>query len=899
MKIKPLLILCLVFIGFSIGFVTNSDAQVAMVKDIYPGVNWGAGGGHSVVNNKILFATDSKNDGVAGNELWKSDGSAPGTDSIKVIVPKTSNDYIDIGGVAGNTLFFYADSGYYAGLWKSDGTDTGTVFLKSLHVFPGSSSISSIYDMNGIAYFQVAETGSAALWRSDGTPSGTFMLKNFSNQGGILWFNKGMFTVMNNELYFFAVDYTTSTPTTSLWKTDGTAAGTVFIKYVVFGPGSYNPSGLFTYYYEKSNININGTLFFCASDAVHGSELWKSDGTAIGTVLVKDINPGVNGSNPEYLTNFNGTLYFKAETTNGIELWESDGTAAGTVLVKDINPGSGSAFVRKGGAGSFIYTLINNGNVLLFCANDGVHGDELWKSDGTAIGTQMVKDIQQGTNGAVPFDLLNVNGILYFGAGGFGGRELWKSDGTVNGTMRLTDIYPGSGSSLFDAGGELIDFRDTIYMRADDNIHGTELWKYSPCTLGNPYLTIKGDTTICTASNDTITIYSSQAGFVYQIYKNGSPIGNSQAGGGDIKLIIPVANLSVGTNIFDVQANNSGCITYMDHIIKITINGSVPSQPSTINTNAYNCTQVLSNYCITNVSGTTYSWSLSGGGTLTNLGDTAQITWITSGTYTITVTPSNSCGNGTARNKVIAVTASPATPTVTANGMTTFCQGGSVTLTASSSPNYAWIRNGASIPFASYQNYSVTQNGDYYVVVNGTNFCYATSAITTAIVNPLPTVTVSVVNASSCSASDGSISANISGGTAPYFYSWSNSKTTSAITGLTQSTYTLIIIDAQSCTSTSIATVSCPNDVANYDFQNVIIIFPNPFSSSTTLQTDKTFNDATLTIYNFHGQTIKQIDNLSGQTIMFHRDNLPSGLYFLRLTQDNKVTAGKLVITDN
>jgi hypothetical protein len=76
-------------------------------------------------------------------------------------------------------------------------------------------------------------------------------------------------------------------------------------------------------------------------------------------------------------------------------------------------------------------------------------------------------------------------------------------------------------------------------------------------------------------------------------------------------------------------------------------------------------------------------------------------------------------------------------------------------------------------------------------------------------------------------------------------------------------------------------------------------VFPNPFSAQTTLQTDNLFKDATLTVYNSFGQTVKQLGNISGQTIIFHRDNLPNGVYFIRLTQDNQViTRDKLVITD-
>ena len=76
-------------------------------------------------------------------------------------------------------------------------------------------------------------------------------------------------------------------------------------------------------------------------------------------------------------------------------------------------------------------------------------------------------------------------------------------------------------------------------------------------------------------------------------------------------------------------------------------------------------------------------------------------------------------------------------------------------------------------------------------------------------------------------------------------------------------------------------------------------IFPNPFSTRTTLQTDNPFRNATLIIYNIYGQAVKQINNISGQTITLHSDNLPSGFYFLQLTQDNQVISlDKLVITD-
>jgi ELWxxDGT repeat protein len=119
----------------------------------------------------------------------------------------------------------------------------------------------------------------------------------------------------------------------------------------------------------QSLTNVNGTLFFTAIDGINGFELWKSDGTDAGTIMVKDIRPGIGSANISQLANINGTLFFRADDgANGVELWTSDGTELGTVLV-DINPYSLSSSPRG---------FTRMGNTLFFSATRWDVGAELF-----------------------------------------------------------------------------------------------------------------------------------------------------------------------------------------------------------------------------------------------------------------------------------------------------------------------------------------------------------------------------------------------------------------------------------------------------------------------------------------------------------------------------------------
>ncbi|HUT93242.1 MAG TPA: Ig-like domain-containing protein [Thermoguttaceae bacterium] len=286
---------------------------------------------------------------------------------------------------------------------------------------------------------------------------------------------------------------------TELWKTDGTVSGTMIVKDIFPGSepyyGSANGHSYDGYRYFSSSpqdlTNVNGKLYFTADDGEHGRELWKSDGTEDGTVMVKDIDDDFtydqssqtdvpNASDPQELTAVGGTLYFTADDgVGGRELWKSNGTPGGTVMVKDIDDGSTGSVPNS----SDPQELTAVGGTLYFTADDGDHGRELWKSSGTAGGTVMVEDIDDGSTASVPNasdpqHLTAVGATLYFTADdGASGRELWKSGSA--GTVMVEDIDDDSTDGVPNSSDpqKLTNVGGTLYFTAYDEDHGRELWK--------------------------------------------------------------------------------------------------------------------------------------------------------------------------------------------------------------------------------------------------------------------------------------------------------------------------------------------------------------------------------------------------------------------------------------
>jgi ELWxxDGT repeat protein len=146
--------------------------------------------------------------------------------------------------------------------------------------------------------------------------------------------------------------------------------------------------------------------------------------------IVRDINGG-GGSDPRFLTRAGGLVFFSAnDGVHGRELWATDGTRAGTRLVRDI---------RQGTPASGPTLLTRVGSRVFFTASDGTHGRELWVSDGTRGGTKMVRDFTPGAGGSSITGIADGSGAAYVA---LGGRELWRTDGTFGGT-RLVRRFMG------------------------------------------------------------------------------------------------------------------------------------------------------------------------------------------------------------------------------------------------------------------------------------------------------------------------------------------------------------------------------------------------------------------------------------------------------------------------
>lgn len=519
-----------------------ADAQISLFKDINSAEEGSYPSNFIELNGTVFFTV--KNYSFDDYKLWKTDGTESGTVQVSEqninAYPSTSRKFLLL---TTDTHLYYGvkhgDSYYAIDIWKTDGI-TNTLMVENISTNADLIVLNnSVYYLEtGIGLFKINQNGGSTLvksltfnssekasiinneifffiegfsgtqlWKSDGTEVGTLMIQTFDSELFNMPGNSQERTrsiPINNNLFFFLSKYNnrTSKFEGTLWKSDGSSAGTILIKQVVntatiygitlnsftnfngnlifnLGVDLWISNGTeqgtqllktfqgFNNHSFKRNFGILGNkFFFSASIANNDYELWESDGTIAGTKFLKDLHSG-QSSKPDFFVPFGNRLLFRAN--NGNELWQTDGTADGTAFIQDIAKPNPNEDIKP----EFIYT---SNNVLLFHNYDPQHNYELWKSDGSLQNTGLLKNIATGSSSSgTPQLKVKAGNVWYFFAKDYRGSELWKSDGTPEGTTIVKEIAPGpEGLFMIEivAVGNIVYF--TFRLRNDFRI---QLWR--------------------------------------------------------------------------------------------------------------------------------------------------------------------------------------------------------------------------------------------------------------------------------------------------------------------------------------------------------------------------------------------------------------------------------------
>ena len=359
--------------------------------------------------------------------LLRTDGSSAGTFELPAVgASSIENACYGPLFVAGDRLYFPHETDAGLEPWTSDGTPAGTLLLRDIHPH-GHSEPSRFTALGGAAYFFASDAEGPALWRSDGAPAGTNLVRRFAQVDG---FSVDSLGLVNGELVFSADDGDTGLEP---WLSDGTAQGTRLLANLASDVRSSSPGRFLRR--QSDLVFQNGAVAFGAN-AEAELDLYHYDGVSMDspsrffsterhastraldlagqTVLVSDSTnvrfgpTTVFGVAPEMVEPtalFSDSVVWQSarvgprtlvETAfafgsamNGFErLWSTDGTPAGTaaLLPRPQDP----AVVR------FPTTLHADESQVWFSYDDGVHGYELWRSDGTSAGTRLALDLVPG-----------------------------------------------------------------------------------------------------------------------------------------------------------------------------------------------------------------------------------------------------------------------------------------------------------------------------------------------------------------------------------------------------------------------------------------------------------------------------------------------------------------------
>jgi len=442
----------------------------------------------AVLGGRLFFAAS---DDAHGEELWVTDGTPAGTRMIGDLFSGPNGSSPSEPVAFGGRLFFLAgvDSGGM-GLWSTDGTPEGT------HRIPGPwvGNMHGLEAVGGRLVFVAEVPGlGTELWQSDGTATHTSLVADLSPGGGSTSISSPR--VIGSRYYFIATRAKRErTEGQELWVTDGTRKGTR--QLTTFRAPEAFFSG--THELPLTGPALGAPLVFRADDGRHGVEPWITDGTAKGTRLLKDVCPGLCSGDGEPLLAVGARLLLRGKDSRGDELWATDGTEKGTAIVADLCPGGCDAAPQP---------FARLGPSAIFAANDA-QGRQLWATDGTSGGTRPLTHLEGAQLKPAALETgSGVAGNLLFFAGsvaGFG-EEPWRTDGTAQGTYLLRDIAAGdSGGSFpgaFQAAGS------TLFFIATDGLNGFGLWRSD----GSESSTFAVDDHVPTGDNDHRPFYFNAA----------------------------------------------------------------------------------------------------------------------------------------------------------------------------------------------------------------------------------------------------------------------------------------------------------------------------------------------------------------------------------------------------
>ena len=399
-------------------FETGSAGTVSLLKDLdtrevvantYPGYL-------GAIGDRAIFSGYGARQS-AGRHLFRSDGTAAGTVRVG---PETLVEPQLVGGVNGKlVLSGYTDVGHtQTQLWVTDGTDAGTVVLLTIGAGERPPWLMAA---NATRLYFCASAGpiqGCELYVTDGTPANTVRLTpDRSVSNGILTATGG--------LYFFSAPSTGGE--SGLWTTDGTPAGTRAL--YLFSTLAYEAVGPIAWF-DAPNLYIN------VQNVAHLRGLYRLN---VDTGATTQIAPNGFSSFAENAIAMNGSRFF---IMDGV-LWRSDGTAAGTVALTTATPPSAA-----------LNPLQRTGNRLLFVRGSGGDSNELWTSDGTQAGTQLLLSAASSPGGFAEL-LVSTPDRAFFIAGAESDRHLWITDGTSVGTHLIPQrggaAYSLTGSDSFRA----------------------------------------------------------------------------------------------------------------------------------------------------------------------------------------------------------------------------------------------------------------------------------------------------------------------------------------------------------------------------------------------------------------------------------------------------------------